>query len=123
MGRIVIDGIDISQLGLHELRSRLTIIPQEPVLFSGTIRSNLDPFEKHTSILILDEATAAVAVETDALIQQTIRQEFKSCTVLTIAHRINTILDYDRVLVLSDGRVAEFDSPDKLLDDRTTIFY
>ncbi|XP_054155692.1 multidrug resistance-associated protein 1-like [Oppia nitens] len=176
MGRIVIDGIDISQLGLHELRSRLTIIPQEPVLFSGTIRSNLDPFDKfsddelwsvleqshlkefvlstdagldhpvtesgdnmsvgqrqlvclarallrHTSILILDEATAAVDVETDALIQQTIRQEFKSCTVLTIAHRINTILDYDRVLVLSDGRVAEFDSPDKLLDDRTTIFY
>ncbi|XP_054155714.1 ATP-binding cassette sub-family C member 2-like [Oppia nitens] len=176
MGRIVIDGIDISQLGLHELRSRLTIIPQEPVLFSGTIRSNLDPFDKfsdddlwsvleqshlkefvvstdagldhpvtesgdnmsvgqrqlvclarallrHTSILILDEATAAVDVETDALIQQTIRQEFKSCTVLTIAHRINTILDYNRVLVLSDGRVAEFDSPDKLLDDRTTIFY
>ncbi|XP_054155688.1 multidrug resistance-associated protein 1-like [Oppia nitens] len=176
MGRIVIDGIDISQLGLHELRSRLTIIPQEPVLFSGTIRSNLDPFDKftddelwsvldqshlkefvlstdagldhpvtesgdnmsvgqrqlvclarallrHTSILILDEATAAVDVETDALIQQTIRQSFKSCTVLTIAHRINTILDYDRVLVLSDGRVAEFDSPDKLLDNRTTIFY
>ncbi|XP_054155704.1 multidrug resistance-associated protein 1-like [Oppia nitens] len=176
MGRIVIDGIDISQLGLHELRSRLTIIPQEPVLFSGTIRSNLDPFDKfsddqlwlvldqshlkefvlstdtgldhpvtesgdnmsvgqrqliclarallrHTSILILDEATAAVDVETDSLIQQTIRQEFKSCTVLTIAHRINTILDYNRVLVLSDGRVAEFDSPDQLLDDRTTIFY
>ncbi|XP_054155703.1 multidrug resistance-associated protein 1-like [Oppia nitens] len=176
MGRIVIDGIDISQLGLHELRSRLTIIPQEPVLFSGTIRSNLDPFDKfsddelwsvleqshlkefvlstdagldhpvtesgdnmsvgqrqlvclarallrHTSILILDEATAAVDVETDSLIQQTIRQSFKSCTVLTIAHRINTILDYDRVLVLSDGRVAEFDSPDQLLDDRTTIFY
>ncbi|XP_054155693.1 multidrug resistance-associated protein 1-like [Oppia nitens] len=176
MGRIVIDGIDISQLGLHELRSRLTIIPQEPVLFSGTIRSNLDPFDRfsddqlwsvleqshlkefvlstdagldhpvtesgdnmsvgqrqlvclaraflrHSSILILDEATAAVDVETDALIQQTIRQSFKSCTVLTIAHRINTILDYDRVLVLSDGRVAEFDSPDKLLDDRTTIFY
>ncbi|XP_054155700.1 ATP-binding cassette sub-family C member 2-like [Oppia nitens] len=176
MGRIVIDDIDISQLGLHDLRSRLTIIPQEPVLFSGTIRSNLDPFDKfsdddlwsvleqshlkefvlstdagldhpvtesgdnmsvgqrqlvclarallrHTSILILDEATAAVDVETDSLIQQTIRQSFKSCTVLTIAHRINTILDYDRVLVLSDGRIAEFDSPDQLLDDRTTIFY
>ncbi|XP_054165239.1 multidrug resistance protein mrp-7-like [Oppia nitens] len=176
MGRIVIDGIDISQLGLHELRSRLTIIPQEPVLFSGTIRSNLDPFDRfsddnlwtvleqshlkqfvlstdagldhpvtesgdnmsvgqrqlvclarallrQSTIIILDEATAAVDVETDALIQQTIRQEFKSCTVLTIAHRINTIMDYDRVLVLSDGRVAEFDAPNQLLEDKTTIFY
>ncbi|XP_054162951.1 multidrug resistance-associated protein 1-like [Oppia nitens] len=176
MGRIVIDGIDISKLGLHELRSRLTIIPQEPILFSGTIRSNLDPFDKfsdeelwtvlehshlkefvissgsgldysvaesgdnlsvgqrqliclarallrNTRVLILDEATAAVDVETDALIQQTIKQEFKSSTILTIAHRINTIMDYNRVLVLNNGRVAEFAEPDALLNDRTTIFY
>jgi len=158
------------------LRSRLTIIPQDPVLFSGTIRSNLDPFGKcsdddlwtalehshlrtfvkscdagldyrvseggenlsvgqrqliclarallrHTRVLILDEATAAVDVETDALIQSTIRQEFQSCTVLTIAHRLNTIMDCDRVLVLHEGRVAEFDSPDALLNDHSTIFY
>ncbi|XP_054167557.1 multidrug resistance-associated protein 1-like [Oppia nitens] len=176
MGRIVIDGIDISKLGLHELRSRLTIIPQEPILFSGTIRSNLDPFDKfsdeelwtvlehshlkefvissgsgldysvaesgdnlsvgqrqliclarallrNTRVLILDEATAAVDVKTDALIQQTIKQEFKSSTILTIAHRINTIMDYNRVLVLNNGRVAEFAEPDALLNDRTTIFY
>ncbi|XP_054158437.1 ATP-binding cassette sub-family C member 2-like [Oppia nitens] len=176
MGRIVIDDTDIGQLGLQQLRSRLTIIPQEPVLFSGTIRFNLDPFDRftddqlwsvlehshlnefvkstdmgldyqvdesgdnlsvgqrqliclarallrNTRLLILDEATAAVDVETDALIQQTIRQEFKSCTVLTIAHRINTIMDSDRVLVLNDGRVAEFASPDELLSNRTSIFY
>ncbi|XP_054155033.1 multidrug resistance-associated protein 1-like [Oppia nitens] len=176
MGNIVIDDIDISRLGLQELRSRLTIIPQEPVLYSGTIRSNLDPFDsytdsdlwsvleqshlklfvqsldskldspvsesgdnlsvgqrqlvclarallRHTSVLILDEATAAVDVETDALIQRTIRQEFSTCTVLTIAHRINTIMDSDRVLVFNDGRVAEFAEPDVLLANKSTIFY
>ncbi|XP_054165164.1 multidrug resistance-associated protein 1-like [Oppia nitens] len=175
-GKIVIDGIDISQLGLQQLRSRLTILPQDPVLYTGTIRSNLDPFDKcsdddlwsvlehshlksfvkscdaglgyrvteggdnlsvgqrqliclarallrNTRVLILDEATAAVDVETDALIQQTIRQHFKSCTVLTIAHRLNTIMDSDRVLVLNEGRVAEFDSPNNLLNNETTIFY
>ncbi|XP_054167266.1 ATP-binding cassette sub-family C member 2-like [Oppia nitens] len=176
IGRIIIDGIDISQLSLHDLRSRLTIIPQEPILFSGTIRFNLDPFGKfsddhlwtvlehshlknfvmssgsgldypiaesgdnlsvgqrqliclsrallrNTRVLILDEATAAVDVETDALIQQTIRQEFMSCTVLTIAHRINTIMDNNRVLVLNGGRIAEFDSPDVLLANKSSIFY
>ncbi|XP_054161810.1 multidrug resistance-associated protein 1-like [Oppia nitens] len=175
-GRIVIDGIDISQLGLQELRSRLTIIPQDPVLFSGTIRSNLDPFGncsddqlwtvleqshlklfvrsleagldccvaeggdnlsvgqrqliclarallRHTAVLILDEATAAVDVETDTLIQQTIKQQFKSCTVLTIAHRLNTIMDSDRVIVLHEGRVAELDTPNNLLTDSQSIFY
>ncbi|XP_054155854.1 multidrug resistance-associated protein 1-like [Oppia nitens] len=176
MGRIVIDGIDIGRLGLHELRSRLTIIPQEPILFSATIRFNLDPFGqfsddhlwtvldkshlkkfvaasdrgldwsvaesgdnmsvgqrqliclarallRNTRVLILDEATAAVDVETDALIQQTIRQEFRSSTVLTIAHRINTIMDSDRVLVLDSGRVAEFAEPDILLANKLSIFY
>ncbi|XP_054159155.1 ATP-binding cassette sub-family C member 3-like [Oppia nitens] len=176
MGRIVIDGIDIGRLGLHDLRSRLTIIPQEPILYSGTIRSNLDPFGqftddrlwtvldqshlkefvaagdrgldwpvaesgdnlsvgqrqliclgrallRNTRVLILDEATAAVDVETDSLIQQTIRQEFSSSTVLTIAHRINTIMDSNRVLVLNNGRVAEFAEPDVLLANKSSIFY
>ncbi|XP_054161203.1 multidrug resistance-associated protein 1-like isoform X2 [Oppia nitens] len=176
VGKIVIDGIDISELALHDLRSGLTIIPQDPVLFAGTVRSNLDPFDRHsdselwtalershlkhyvlsnesgldfpvneggdnlsvgqrqliclarallrhTTVLILDEATAAIDVETDALIQTTIRSEFANCTVLTIAHRLNTILDSDRVLVLSDGRAVEFDSPLILLSDSNSLFY
>ncbi|CAG0894697.1 unnamed protein product, partial [Darwinula stevensoni] len=174
-GEVRIDGIDISQMGLHDLRSNLTIIPQDPVLFSGSLRANLDPFEKHTDdeiwralelshlkafakelpqglqhpvaeggqnlsfgqrqliclarallrkskILVLDEATASVDLETDELIQQTIRREFKSCTVLTIAHRINTIMDYDRVLVLDGGEIREFDSPTNLLRDSESMF-
>ncbi len=175
-GAIVIDGEDISQLGLHDLRKRLTIIPQDPVLFSGTLRINLDPFDAHTDeevwkalelahlkefadsledgltheiseggenlsvgqrqllclgrallrktkVLILDEATAAVDLETDDLIQATIRREFKGCTVLTIAHRLNTILDYDKIMVLDKGEIREFDSPRNLLEDATTIFH
>uniref|UniRef100_A0A069DZT4 ABC-type glutathione-S-conjugate transporter n=1 Tax=Panstrongylus megistus TaxID=65343 RepID=A0A069DZT4_9HEMI len=175
-GSILIDGIDISKLGLHALRSRITIIPQDPVLFSGTLRINLDPFEKYmddqiwrslelahlkayvkglpaglqhqvseggdnlsvgqrqlvclarallrkSKVLVLDEATAAVDLETDDLIQSTIRTEFADCTVLTIAHRINTILDSDRVLVLDKGEIVEFNSPDTLLKDRTSLFY
>ncbi|XP_054168602.1 multidrug resistance-associated protein 1-like [Oppia nitens] len=175
-GNITIDGINISDIGLHQLRSRLTIIPQDPVLFSGTIRQNLDPFNtytdediwkalelshlktfvstlestleykvseggenlsvgqrqliclarallRHTKVLILDEATAAVDLETDSLIQQTIRKAFADCTVLTIAHRLHTILDSTRVLVLNEGRIAEFDSPDNLLADENSVFY
>uniref|UniRef100_A0A8C1PRK6 Uncharacterized protein n=1 Tax=Cyprinus carpio TaxID=7962 RepID=A0A8C1PRK6_CYPCA len=175
-GRILIDGIDISTLGLHDLRSRLTIIPQDPVLFSGTLRMNLDPFEKSSDeeiwsvlelahlkdyvrglpaglqhevseggenlsvgqrqllclarallrksrILILDEATAAVDLETDDLIQNTIRTEFSHCTVLTIAHRLNTILDSSRVMVLDSGKIVEFDSPSVLLNNQQGHFY
>ncbi|XP_006630977.3 ATP-binding cassette sub-family C member 2 [Lepisosteus oculatus] len=167
-GHILIDGIDIATLGLHDLRSRLTIIPQDPVLFSGTLRMNIDPFEKFSDseiwrvlelshlkeyvdglqeglyhevteggenlsvgqrqliclarallrkspILILDEATAAVDLETDNLIQTTIRQEFSHFTVLTIAHRLHTIMDSSRVMVLDAGKIVEFDSPSVLL--------
>uniref|UniRef100_A0A182WGR0 ABC-type glutathione-S-conjugate transporter n=1 Tax=Anopheles minimus TaxID=112268 RepID=A0A182WGR0_9DIPT len=175
-GSIVIDGQDISQLGLHSLRSRLTIIPQDPVLFSGTLRINLDPFDAHsdediwkalehahlksfvkgltaginhevteggenlsvgqrqliclarallrkTKVLILDEATAAVDLETDDLIQRTIRTEFNDCTVLTIAHRLNTIMDSDKVIVLDKGQIVEFAPPSELLQSKNTAFY
>lgn len=175
-GRILIDGVDIAKLGLHMLRSRLTIIPQDPVLFSGTLRMNLDPFQKNsddeiwtalelshlksfvkampaglnheiseggenlsvgqrqlvclarallrkTKVLVLDEATAAVDLETDDLIQKTIRSQFKDCTVLTIAHRLNTILDSDKVIVLDRGEIIEFDSPSSLLEDKNSAFY
>ncbi|NXL78506.1 MRP3 protein, partial [Leptocoma aspasia] len=174
-GEIKIDGLKISEIGLHDLRSRLTIIPQDPVLFSGTLRMNLDPFNKYsdeeiwkalelshlkrfvssqpsmldyecseggenlsvgqrqlvclarallrkTKILILDEATAAIDLETDDLIQMTIRTEFVDCTVLTIAHRLNTIMDYTRVLVLDNGTIAEFDKPANLIAAKG-IFY
>ena len=176
-GQIVIDDVDISSIGLHDLRKKLTIIPQDPVLFSGKLRMNLDPFEqfddaavwtalehahlkdfvkanlkdgldhevaeggenlsvgqrqllclarallRKTKVLILDEATAAVDMETDDLIQATIKSEFKDCTVLTIAHRLNTIVDYDKILVLDKGKIAEFDEPKKLMNDKSTIFH
>lgn len=175
-GSIFIDGVDISSLRLFDLRSRLTIIPQDPVLFAGTVRENLDPFGSHddaelwqalqhshlgehianmdgklnaivleggenfsvgqrqliclarallrkTTILVLDEATAAIDVETDSIIQETIRRQFADCTILTIAHRINTVLDSDRILVLDKGSIAEFESPTALLENKDSIFY
>ncbi|XP_031250193.1 ABC transporter C family member 5 [Pistacia vera] len=174
-GKIIIDNIDISTIGLHDLRSRLGIIPQDPTLFEGTIRCNLDPLGEHSDcevwealdksqlgeivrakdqkldtpvlengdnwsvgqrqlvslgrallkqarILVLDEATASVDTATDNLIQKIIRTEFKDCTVCTIAHRIPTVIDSDLVLVLSDGRVAEFDTPVRLLEDKSSMF-
>ena len=78
---------------------------------------------RKTKILILDEATAAVDLETDDLIQATIRKEFEECTVLTIAHRLNTIMDYDRIMVLDKGIIAEFDSPNSLLENSNSMFY
>uniref|UniRef100_A0A8D3C892 ABC-type glutathione-S-conjugate transporter n=1 Tax=Scophthalmus maximus TaxID=52904 RepID=A0A8D3C892_SCOMX len=174
-GRILIDGIDISTIGLHDLRRRLTIIPQDPVLFSGTLRMNLDPFDtfsdediwralelshltdfvaglqeklqyavteggenlsvgqrqllclarallRKSRILFLDEATAAVDLETDSLIQNTIRKEFSHCTVLTIAHRLHSILDCSRVMVLDAGKIVEFDSPSNLFEKRGQFY-
>jgi ATP-binding cassette subfamily C (CFTR/MRP) protein 1 len=78
---------------------------------------------RKTKILVLDEATAAVDLETDDLIQATLREAFKDCTVLTIAHRLSTIMDYDKVLVMKEGQVAEYNEPKELLSDRSSMFY
>ncbi len=193
-GSILVDGVDISKIGLTDLRQALSIIPQEPLLFSGTIRSNLDPFSLHpdavlwdamrrahlvdtaaltekavdaeksgsgthtpvtgrftldtvledegnnlsvgerslvslaraivrnSRISVLDEATAAVDLETDQKIQETIRREFKDKTLLCIAHRLRTILGWDRILVMSQGEIAEFDTPRNLFLREEGIF-
>ncbi|XP_074657511.1 multidrug resistance-associated protein 1-like [Tubulanus polymorphus] len=175
-GRIHIDGIDITEIGLHKLRSSLTIIPQDPLLFSGTLRYNLDPFDKYTDaeiwealkcgylcefvkslkneldhevsengenfsigqrqliclcrallrktkIIVLDEATASIDIETDEIIQSMIRKRFSDCTIITIAHRISTVIDYTRILVLDEGRLMEYDSPENLLHNGESQFY
>lgn len=175
-GVIKIDGENIADFGLHDLRSRLTIIPQDPVLFSGTLRFNLDPLKIHTDyeiwkalelahlktyilnlesgldykvseygenfsvgqrqliclarailrkskILILDEATASVDLETDSVVQKTIREVFRDCTIITIAHRIHTILDSDRILLLDRGVIMELDTPQNLIANRQSKFY
>jgi ABC-type multidrug transport system fused ATPase/permease subunit len=187
-GSIHVDGLDISKIKLHSLRSRLAIIPQDPVLFSGTVRSNLDAFDEHTDnelcdalqrvhlvsapttrgervpvtptstananqninpfssllspivegglnlsqgqrqllclaraivsrpkIMVLDEATSSVDMATDALIQRSIREEFADSTLIVIAHRLSTIVDFDKILVIDDGRVAEFGTPKELM--------
>ncbi|KAH6558767.1 hypothetical protein KP509_1Z046600 [Ceratopteris richardii] len=174
-GHILIDSVDVCKIGLNDLRKSLSIIPQTPVLFSGTVRFNLDPFEeqsdidlwealgrahlkdvikrktlgldtevaengenfsvgqrqllslaralvRRSSVLVLDEATASVDVGTDALIQKTIREEFKSCTMLIIAHRLNTIIDCDRIMVLDAGQIKEMDTPRNLLADKSSLF-
>lgn len=174
-GKIIIDRVDITTIGLHDLRARLSIIPQDPTLFEGNMRTNLDPLGEHsdaelwealdkcklgdavrakekklcslveeygenwsvgqqqlvclgrallksTRILVLDEATASVDSATDNIIQRTIRAEFNTCTVLTVAHRIPTVVDSDRVLVLSEGRVSEYDMPRRLLKDKSSCF-
>ncbi|XP_046746878.1 ATP-binding cassette sub-family C member 4-like isoform X1 [Diprion similis] len=171
-GEIGLDGIDTKSVGLHELRPRISIIPQEPILFSASLRYNLDPFEQYSDavlwdslrevelgnavqslgfqvaggganfsvgqrqliclarailrnnrLLVLDEATANIDRRTDALIQDTIRRRFADCTVLTIAHRLNTIMDSDRVLVMAEGRIVEFNHPHLLLKNRNGHFF
>ncbi|KAK9091882.1 hypothetical protein Syun_026793 [Stephania yunnanensis] len=174
-GRISIDGINISTIGLHDLRSRLSIIPQDPTMFAGTIRSNLDPLEEYTDeqiwealekcqlgdevrkkefkldsevvengenwsvgqrqlvclgrvllkrskVLVLDEATASVDTATDNLIQQTLKEQFADCTIITIAHRITSVLDSAIVVLLDDGLLAEYDTPTKLLENKSSLF-
>uniref|UniRef100_A0A1D1YVQ9 ABC transporter C family member 3 n=3 Tax=Anthurium amnicola TaxID=1678845 RepID=A0A1D1YVQ9_9ARAE len=175
VGRILIDGTDISSIGLHDLRSRLSIIPQDPTMFQGSVRSNLDPLEectdeqiwqaldicqlgdevrrkegkldsavtengenwsmgqrqlvclgrvvlKRSKILVLDEATASVDTATDNVIQKTLRQQFSDSTVITIAHRLTSVLDSDMVLILDNGMIAEFNTPSKLLENKSSVF-
>ncbi|KAI6044047.1 P-loop containing nucleoside triphosphate hydrolase protein [Pisolithus marmoratus] len=176
-GKILIDGVDITKIGLHDLRSSIAIVPQSPDLFEGTLRENIDPLGEHadfdiwtalqhvylkpyvedlsqgldslvqeggaslsagqrqllcfarallnkSKILVLDEATSAVDLDTDSEIQDIIRgPTFKDVTILTIAHRLNTIIDYDRILVLAEGSVTEFDSPTTLLANTSSCFY
>ncbi|KAG1750098.1 ABC protein, partial [Suillus lakei] len=191
-GSIIIDGVDISTIGLKDLRSKISIIPQDPLLFSGTIRSNLDPFSQHgdaelwdalhrsclldssttskqssssdgvgieqaptsrhnldstieseganlsvgersllslaralvkdCKVVVLDEATASVDLDTDSKIQHTIQTEFQDHTLLCIAHRLRTIISYDRILVLDAGLVAEFDTPSNLFQMESGLF-
>ncbi|KAM7110962.1 ATP-binding cassette sub-family C member 4 isoform 1-T1 [Molossus nigricans] len=175
-GKIWIDKILTTEIGLHDLRKKMSIIPQDPVLFTGTMRKNLDPFNEHTDeelwnaltevqlkeaiedlpgkmdtelaesgsnfsvgqrqlvclarallrknrILIIDEATANVDLRTDELIQKKIREKFAQCTVLTIAHRLNTIIDSDKIMVLDSGRLKEYDEPYVLLQNKESLFY
>lgn len=175
-GSIIIDNVDIAKLSLEVLRAKISIIPQEPVLFSGTMRKNLDPFDEYADdilwkaleqvelkeviaelpaglnsnvseggtnfsvgqrqlvclaravirsnkILILDEATANVDPHTDALIQRTIRREFSNCTVLTIAHRLHTVMDSNKILVMSAGSIVEYDIPYNLLRNSDGYLY
>jgi len=174
-GRIIIDGVDIATVPLQILRSRLCIIPQDPVMFSATVRFNLDPFdlysdeevwsvlrdvnmENHVNtlpnklqelvaeggdnfsagqrqlvciarailrkprLLVLDEATASIDSETDELIQTMIRSKFKECTVLTIAHRLQTIYDADKILIMDQGVNGEYGPPQELLSREQGLF-
>ncbi|KAJ7916795.1 P-loop containing nucleoside triphosphate hydrolase protein [Mycena leptocephala] len=175
-GKLLIDDIDIASLGLTDLRRNLTIIPQDPTLMSGTLRTTLDVFNKHedaeifealrqvhlisdapsvfnnldspvsqaganfsagekqllclarailrhSKVLIIDEATASVDYATDELVGGTIREKFSESTVIAIAHRLRSIIDYDKVMVLEEGRIVEFDRPRTLLEDPSSAFF
>ncbi|PRQ17504.1 putative xenobiotic-transporting ATPase [Rosa chinensis] len=174
-GKVIVDGYDICTIGLHDLRSCFGIIPQDPTLFSGSVRFNLDPLSKHTDheiwqvlekcqlreaiqekaegldslvvqdgtnwsmgqrqlfclgrallkrsrILVLDEATASMDNATDSILQKTIRTEFADCTVITVAHRIPTVMDCTKVLAIADGKLVEYDEPTKLMNNEGSLF-
>ncbi|XP_023231554.1 multidrug resistance-associated protein 4-like [Centruroides sculpturatus] len=175
-GIITIDGIATKDIGLYNLRRKLSIIPQDPLLFTASVRNNLDPFNRRddatlwkvleevhlkevvgklgngldsqlsegggnlsvgqkqllcvarailrqNKILIMDEATANIDKRTDCLIQKTIGEKFSSCTIITVAHRLQTIMDSDRIMVLDEGKIVEFDNPDQLLKNKNGLFY
>ncbi|KIM46743.1 hypothetical protein M413DRAFT_63584 [Hebeloma cylindrosporum] len=181
-GRILIDGVNIAKIGLTDLRSRLTIVPQDPVLLSGTLRSTLDIFGEYddaglyealrrvnllkpsgpdqsqssifanldtpvselgdnfstgekqllcmarallrrSKVLVMDEATASVDYATDEIISRTIREEFADSTIVTIAHRLRTVIDYDRIMVMDEGQIVEFDSPGLLINNEGSRFH
>lgn len=175
-GGIIIDGLDITRIPLERIRNKISIIPQEPVLFSGTMKKNLDPFNEYSDevlwkaleqvelkeavidlgngldsqisegganfsvgqrqlvclaralirknkILVLDEATANVDPQTDVLIQKTIRTKFSDCTVLTIAHRLHTIMDSDKILLMSNGCISDYDDPHHLLQKESGLLH
>ncbi|CAM1312044.1 ABCC4 (predicted) [Pycnogonum litorale] len=175
-GLITIDGLPTSSMKLSDLRRKISVIPQDPILFVGTLKYNLDPFEefeaqtmwkvlsevrleetvtnfpeklettiseggtnfsfgqrqlvclarailRKNKILLLDEATSNVDLDTDNIIQETIRKKFEDCTVITIAHRLNTVMDSDRIMVMNNGEIVEFDTPTVLMNDKNSLFY
>ena len=175
-GKILIDDVDISKLGLEILRHNLTIIPQDPALMEGSLRYNIDPLEKSddneiikvmekigfdyiikrdkqglnqeiaeggsnlsvgekqlicitrailrkSKIIIMDEATASIDYKTEEIIQKAVSEILNDSTFITIAHRIKTILNYDRILTLDNGKIVDFDTPKNLLNDKNSLFY
>ena len=171
MGKIYIDDIDISKIGLNILRKNLTLIPQDPIIIEGTIKFNIDPFNyydnnkiieilkdigfnyndnnilnkiinennlsvgekqlicitrailRKTKIIIMDEATSNIDIKTEQKIQEIFNKYFIDCTVITIAHRIKTIINYNKILVLDNGQIKEFDKPNILLQNKQSLFY
>ncbi|KAL8142473.1 hypothetical protein V2J09_015505 [Rumex salicifolius] len=132
-GKIIVDGVDICSIGLHDLRSHFGIIPQEPTLFNGTDGSNWSMGQRQlfclgrallrkSKVLVLDEATASIDNATDTILQKTIRSEFGDCTVITVAHRIPTVMDCTMVLAISDGKLVEYDEPMKLMQKEGSLF-
>jgi ATP-binding cassette subfamily C (CFTR/MRP) protein 1 len=175
-GRIMIDDVDISSIGLQKLRSSLTIIPQDPALMEGTLRYNIDPLDRSTDdeiinvmkkigfdyiikrsgqglnqeiaeggsnlsvgekqlicitrailrktkIIVMDEATSSIDYKTEEMIQKAINELLNNSTFITIAHRIKTIINYDRIMVLDNGQIVNFDVPQNLLNDKNSLFY
>ena len=171
-GAITLDGVDLARVGLTDLRRRIGVLPQRPLILRGSIRQNLDPFGEHTDLelndalrrshllhsssslsldspietdganlalgeaallslaralvrrsrlVVLDEASAHVDPSTDARLQQTIAEEFR-CTILAIAHRLRTVIGFDRLIVMRDGEIAEMGTPIELFE-RRGVFY